>query len=129
MNACQIDPERIGFLQVATAAAMDKHPICFRFPRGNGLGVDLKAAGIEGFKGVPMEVPRQLTCLCGIAAPASELRICDLHLSSCCITAPKNQVFGVSRANTRMRESCQQRCVCMAPLHNMQHSLWVLLRL
>lgn len=82
-------------MQVATAAAMDKHPICFRFPRGNGLGVDLNAAGIEGFKGVPMEVPRQLTCLCGIAAPASELRwtICDLQMSSCCITAPKNQVL------------------------------------
>lgn len=35
---------------------MDKHPICFRFPRGNGVGVDLAAAGITGFKGVPMEV-------------------------------------------------------------------------
>ena len=44
------------WLQVATAAAMDKHPICFRFPRGNGVGVDLAAAGITGFKGVPMEV-------------------------------------------------------------------------
>lgn len=35
---------------------MDKHPICFRFPRGNGVGVDLAAAGITGFKGVPIEV-------------------------------------------------------------------------
>jgi 1-deoxy-D-xylulose-5-phosphate synthase len=45
---------------VATAAAMDKHPICFRFPRGNGLGVDLTAAGIQGFKGVPMEIGKGL---------------------------------------------------------------------
>jgi Transketolase, pyrimidine binding domain len=49
-------PDLSIWLQVATAAAMDKHPICFRFPRGNGVGVDLAAAGITGFKGVPMEV-------------------------------------------------------------------------
>lgn len=43
-------------VQVATAAKMDKHPICFRFPRGNGIGVDLSAAGIRDFKGTPIEV-------------------------------------------------------------------------
>ena len=41
---------------VATAAAMDRHPICFRFPRGNALGVDLAAHGIIGYKGQPMPV-------------------------------------------------------------------------
>ncbi len=45
-----------SWLQVATSTAMDKHPICFRFPRGNGIGVDLAAAGITGFKGTPIEV-------------------------------------------------------------------------
>ncbi len=30
---------------VATAAAMDDHPIAFRFPRGSGLGVDLPFRG------------------------------------------------------------------------------------
>ena len=30
---------------VATAVAMDEHPIAFRFPRGNGLGVDLPLRG------------------------------------------------------------------------------------
>lgn len=41
---------------IATAAAIDDAPSCFRYPRGNGLGVDLAAAGIVGMKGVPMEV-------------------------------------------------------------------------
>ena len=40
---------------VATAAAMDRHPICFRFPRGNALGLDLAAHGIVGYKGTPMQ--------------------------------------------------------------------------
>ena len=41
---------------VATAANHDSGPICFRFPRGNGSGLDLAAEGIIGFKGIPMEV-------------------------------------------------------------------------
>ena len=41
---------------VATAAGMDRHPICFRFPRGNALGLDLAAHGIVGYKGQPLEV-------------------------------------------------------------------------
>mmetsp|Transcript_14284 Transcript_14284/g.43141 ORF Transcript_14284/g.43141 Transcript_14284/m.43141 type:complete len:730 (-) Transcript_14284:461-2650(-) len=41
---------------VATAAAMDKHPICFRFPRGNGIGVDLASRGITNYKGTPIEI-------------------------------------------------------------------------
>ncbi len=41
---------------VATAASMDRHPICFRFPRGNALGLDLAANGIVGYKGQPIEV-------------------------------------------------------------------------
>lgn len=41
---------------VATAAKMDEHPIAFRFPRGNGVGVDLQAEGIVNFKGTPMEI-------------------------------------------------------------------------
>jgi 1-deoxy-D-xylulose-5-phosphate synthase len=42
---------------VATATAIDDRPSCFRFPRGNGIGVDLAAEGIgKDMKGVPMEV-------------------------------------------------------------------------
>ncbi|KAK9812914.1 hypothetical protein WJX72_005743 [[Myrmecia] bisecta] len=42
---------------VATAAAIDDRPSCFRFPRGNGIGVDLVAQGIRtDMKGTPMEV-------------------------------------------------------------------------
>ncbi|XP_042392682.1 probable 1-deoxy-D-xylulose-5-phosphate synthase 2, chloroplastic isoform X1 [Zingiber officinale] len=37
---------------VATAAAIDDRPSCFRFPRGNGVGVPLP----EGNKGTPLEV-------------------------------------------------------------------------
>ncbi|KFM24758.1 1-deoxy-D-xylulose-5-phosphate synthase 1, chloroplastic [Auxenochlorella protothecoides] len=44
---------------VATAAAIDDRPSAFRFPRGNGLGVDLAAAGVtDDLKGQPMEVGR-----------------------------------------------------------------------
>ncbi|XP_002459488.1 probable 1-deoxy-D-xylulose-5-phosphate synthase 2, chloroplastic [Sorghum bicolor] len=39
---------------VATAAAIDDRPSCFRFPRGNGVGAVLPA----GNKGTPLEVGR-----------------------------------------------------------------------
>lgn len=42
---------------VATAVAIDDAPSCFRFPRGNGLGLDLSLYGItKDLKGTPMEV-------------------------------------------------------------------------
>jgi 1-deoxy-D-xylulose-5-phosphate synthase len=37
---------------VATAAAIDDRPSCFRYPRGNGIGVELPA----DYKGIPLEV-------------------------------------------------------------------------
>lgn len=40
------------FHMVATAAAIDDRPSCFRYPRGNGIGVQLPA----GNKGIPLEV-------------------------------------------------------------------------
>ncbi|MEW5314267.1 MAG: hypothetical protein WDW38_005778 [Sanguina aurantia] len=42
---------------VATCVAIDDSPSCFRFPRGNGLGLDLSLHGItKDFKGTPLEV-------------------------------------------------------------------------
>lgn len=42
---------------VATAAAIDDRPSCFRFPRGNGIGVDLAKEGIsKDLKGTPLEI-------------------------------------------------------------------------
>ncbi|RXH72072.1 hypothetical protein DVH24_025573 [Malus domestica] len=40
------------FDMVATAAAIDDRPSCFRYPRGNGVGVELPL----GNKGTPLEV-------------------------------------------------------------------------
>ncbi|KAL1809909.1 hypothetical protein ACET3Z_026903 [Daucus carota] len=40
------------FHMVATAAAIDDRPSCFRYPRGNGVGVKLP----PGNKGIPFEV-------------------------------------------------------------------------
>ncbi|KAL8490712.1 hypothetical protein ACS0TY_022639 [Phlomoides rotata] len=40
------------FHMVATAASIDDRPSCFRYPRGNGIGVELPS----GNKGVPLEV-------------------------------------------------------------------------
>lgn len=42
---------------VATAAAIDDRPSCFRFPRGHGIGVALP----PNFKGTPIEVSMKLT--------------------------------------------------------------------
>ena len=42
---------------MATAKQIDDRPSCFRFPRGNGLGVDLKEYGVAAnFKGKPWEI-------------------------------------------------------------------------
>ena len=44
---------------VATAAAYDERPIAFRYPRGNGVGVNLEAAGVgPGMKGKVLEIGR-----------------------------------------------------------------------
>nr|WCO04849.1 1-deoxy-D-xylulose 5-phosphate synthase [Salvia miltiorrhiza] len=40
------------FNMVATAAAIDDRPSCFRYPRGNGIGVELP----PGNKGKPLEI-------------------------------------------------------------------------
>ncbi|CAM8915118.1 unnamed protein product [Rhodiola kirilowii] len=40
------------FHMVATAAAIDDRPSCFRYPRGNGIGVQLP----PGNKGIPLEI-------------------------------------------------------------------------
>lgn len=40
------------FHMVATAAAIDDRPSCFRYPRGNGIGVELPT----GNKGIPLEI-------------------------------------------------------------------------
>mmetsp|Transcript_6361 Transcript_6361/g.14096 ORF Transcript_6361/g.14096 Transcript_6361/m.14096 type:complete len:725 (+) Transcript_6361:161-2335(+) len=46
---------------IATAAAIDDRPSCFRYPRGNGIGVDLAAHGItKDLKGTPMEIGKAL---------------------------------------------------------------------
>ncbi|CAI8610588.1 unnamed protein product [Vicia faba] len=37
---------------VATAAAIDDRPSCFRYPRGNGIGVELPTE----YKGIPLEI-------------------------------------------------------------------------
>lgn len=46
---------------VATAASINDRPSCFRFPRGNGLGLDLAAHGITpDMKGTPLEIGKAL---------------------------------------------------------------------
>ncbi len=43
---------------IATAAAMDDRPCAFRYPRGNGVGIDLAAAGVINGKGRVLELGR-----------------------------------------------------------------------
>lgn len=40
------------FHMIATAAAIDDRPSCFRYPRGNGVGMELP----PGNKGIPLEI-------------------------------------------------------------------------
>ena len=54
------------FHMVATAAAIDDRPSCFRYPRGNGIGVDLP----RGTKGIPLEVRLSYVNTC------SPLKLC-----------------------------------------------------
>jgi deoxyxylulose-5-phosphate synthase len=53
---------------VATSIAIEDGPSCFRFPRGNGIGVDLEAYGVnkKTLKGTPWEV-RSLPLILGFA--------------------------------------------------------------
>jgi 1-deoxy-D-xylulose-5-phosphate synthase len=50
------------FHMVATAAAIDDRPSCFRYPRGNGIGVQLPM----GNKGTPLEVGPNIDSTWGI---------------------------------------------------------------
>merc|ERR1711964_226463 len=51
---------------VATSVSIDEQPSCFRFPKGNGKGIDLCAAGVSGdLKGVPLEIGKGRVLLCG----------------------------------------------------------------
>ncbi|GAB5372264.1 hypothetical protein AAMO2058_001650100 [Amorphochlora amoebiformis] len=50
---------------VATSIAYDEGPSAFRFPRGNGIGVDLEKEGIVGRKGTPMEIGKAKLCKSG----------------------------------------------------------------
>lgn len=53
------------FHMVATAAAIDDRPSCFRYPRGNGVGVELP----PGNKGIPLEVWLNLYSGCFLRRP------------------------------------------------------------
>ncbi|PSC74684.1 1-deoxy-D-xylulose 5-phosphate synthase [Micractinium conductrix] len=65
---------------VATAAAIDDRPSCFRFPRGSGLGIDLAAEGITpDLKGTPLPIGKMRVrrsgsdvALIGYGAPVND---------------------------------------------------------
>ena len=57
------------FHMVATAAAIDDRPSCFRYPRGNGIGVELP----KGNKGVPFYLCSSLRSSFYVAVTAISL--------------------------------------------------------
>ena len=64
VNAAQPSNEAELCNAVATAVAIDDKPSCLRFPRGNGLGVDLSAYNVgPDHKGQPWEVKLSLCLL------------------------------------------------------------------
>ena len=58
---------------MATATAIDDRPSCFRFPRGNGLGVDLAELGVgKDFKGQAWEVSAAWTLCSALLSHARQ---------------------------------------------------------
>lgn len=65
---------------VATAAQIDSGPCCLRYPRGNGIGVDLAAEGIgPNMKGIPLSIGKGVVrrggkdiCLVGYGSIVNE---------------------------------------------------------
>lgn len=78
---------------VATAAAIDDRPSCFRFPRGNGIGIDLAAEGIsKDMKGVPLEVSASAVRL-DMTSAACCCVVCCLTLACCDMTLEQAPMF------------------------------------
>ncbi len=87
---------------VATATAIDDRPSCFRFPRGNGQGLDLSAHGItKDLKGTPLEVGAgagaalswrcvHVACRCSSAGAAGNcvLVLLDHAVAACSLACP-----------------------------------------
>lgn len=65
---------------VATSAQINDRPSCFRYPRGNGVGVDLTEHGIgQDLKGTPLEIGKGVirmdgsdVCLVGYGSAVNE---------------------------------------------------------
>ncbi|WIA11070.1 hypothetical protein OEZ85_011221 [Tetradesmus obliquus] len=80
---------------VATATAIDDRPSCFRFPRGNGIGVDLAAEGIgKDLKGTALEVGRGIVrrqgkdvCLLAYGSSVNEALVAAELLSRAGVSA------------------------------------------
>ena len=90
---------------LATSIAIDDRPSCFRFPRGNGIGVDLAAYGVApNLKGTAWEVgfsPCML--LCSACLPSSAV-----------MALPGSSLFGLAGpASLRMPVSAWHSCVLL----------------
>lgn len=85
---------------MATAVQIDDRPSCFRYPRGNGIGIDLKAHGIgPDLKGIPLEIGKGLVrkegsdiCLIGYGAAVNTCmeareKLAELNISATVIDA------------------------------------------
>ncbi|GMH36910.1 hypothetical protein BSKO_04783 [Bryopsis sp. KO-2023] len=65
---------------VATSVQINDRPSCFRYPRGNGVGIELSAEGIsQDLKGTPLEVGKGIVrvsgsdvCLVGYGSAVNE---------------------------------------------------------
>lgn len=80
---------------VATAAEIDDMASCFRYPRGNGVGIDLAAEGIgPDLKGVPLEVGKGVVrlggkdvCLVGYGSAVNQCLEAASHLADAGVSA------------------------------------------
>ncbi|KAK9796686.1 hypothetical protein WJX73_009993 [Symbiochloris irregularis] len=86
---------------VATAVAIDDRPSCFRFPRGNGLGVDLQQYGVApNFKGTAWEVGKGV-----VRRQGKDVALVGYGtaVNSCLAAAEMLEANGISATVTDMR--------------------------
>ena len=102
---------------VATAVAINDRPSCFRFPRGNGLGVDLASYGVAAdLKGKPWELGKGV-----VRRQGKDVALVGYGTSvnDCLAAADMLAERGIQATVTDMR--CALTLVPQPPLHLVGH--------
>lgn len=100
------------FHMVATAAAYDEGPICFRYPRGNGIGVPLPPNN----KGVPLQVGCQLL-LAFVPSLVITLVLALVLTLVLCVQYKRKAPYSTSFSACRLLHGGAIWCAPASPVH------------